>query len=279
MCKHNRDGAISTQSNRKVGLKAIAHDLNTLGYQLDSPHALKPKHITALTRHWHDHDLNKATIRNRLAWVRWWAQKVNKANVVERQNANYSAARAQTTQTDKAQTLTPDMLDRVACNYVKAALTLQAAFGLRREEALKFQPHMAIKQDHILLHPSWTKGGRARRIPITEPYQRTILSAISTLAGKGSLIPQERSYVQHLKHYEYQTAKAKIRNTHGLRHAYAQRRYLVLTGQKCPLAGGKNKRTMTPEERTTDRQARLQISRELGHGRLAITDIYLGKAW
>ena len=36
---------------------------------------------------------------------------------------------------------------------------------------------------------------------------------------------------------------------------------------------------MTQKERETDRAARRQISAELGHGRLKITDIYLGSAF
>lgn len=279
MCKHNRDGAISTQKNRKAGLKAIAHELTTLGFDLPSASSLKPKHTLALTEHWKSNDLSKATIRNRLSWLRWWAQKINKAPAVERSNASYNAERSSIAQTDRAFTLDQRTLNRVPCKYIKASLMLQATFGLRREEALKFQPEIAIRKNHIVLASSWTKGGRARTIPITDPLQRKVLQAISKMVRKGSLIPPDKSYVQHLKSYEYQTARAGLRNTHGLRHAYAQKRYRELTNMVCPLAGGKNRRTMTKVEQVLDRQARLQISRELGHGRLAITDIYLGKGW
>jgi hypothetical protein len=34
---------------------------------------------------------------------------------------------------------------------------------------------------------------------------------------------------------------------------------------------------MTEEERERDRSARAQVSAELGHGRLSITDTYLGR--
>ena len=42
------------------------------------------------------------------------------------------------------------------------SLELQRAFGLRREEAMKFQPSYADQKDHITLKASWTKGGRAQ---------------------------------------------------------------------------------------------------------------------
>ena len=41
------------------------------------------------------------------------------------------------------------------------SLELQQAFGLRREEAMKFQPSFADQGDHIRLKGSWTKGGKA----------------------------------------------------------------------------------------------------------------------
>ncbi|TGU67781.1 integrase, partial [Mesorhizobium sp. M1C.F.Ca.ET.144.01.1.1] len=82
-----------------------------------------------------------------------------------------------------------------------------------------------------------------------------------------------------LKRFEYQTLKAGLRNTHGLRHAYAQQRYRTLTGRACPLADGKRWAEMSSNERAADRAARHKISAELGHGRLKITDTYLGSAF
>lgn len=49
-------------------------------------------------------------------------------------------------------------------------------------------------------------------------------------AGKGSLIPSHRNYRQQLRIYEGQTIRAGLSRMHGLRHAYAQRRYEELTG-------------------------------------------------
>ncbi|MGH8547464.1 MAG: hypothetical protein ACRERU_02445 [Methylococcales bacterium] len=64
---------------------------------------------------------------------------------------------------------------------------------------------------------------------------------------------------------------------HGLRHAYAQRRYEELTGWKAPAAGGPATKHLTYDENAIDRQARLTISRELGHEREEITVVYCGK--
>ncbi|MCW0983601.1 integrase domain-containing protein [Agrobacterium sp. BT-220-3] len=280
MTQRNRDGSFGTQTNRKRGLTAMADDLSDLGYKLPSAASLKPKHIEALVERWLDADTTDASIRNRLTWLRWWAEKVNKPNVVNRDNAAYGVAERGEITRNRAQTLDPAKFKAIECPYIQASLLLQAAFGLRREEAMKFQPQAAIRGDHITLQASWTKGGRARTIPITTLEQRQVLQHVVKLVpGRGSLIPAHLSYVEHLKRFEYQTLKVSLRNTHGFRHAYAQNRYRVLTGQACPLAGGKDWATMTQRERETDRTARRQISAELGHGRLKITDIYLGSAF
>jgi hypothetical protein len=64
---------------------------------------------------------------------------------------------------------------------------------------------------------------------------------------------------------------------HGLRHAYAQNRYEELTGWRAPTAGGPDSKSLSPEQREIDREARLTISRELGHEREAVSAAYLGR--
>lgn len=280
LCQRNRDGSYGTQNNRRRGLSAMANDLVDLGYKLPSATSLKPKHVEALVERWLDTDTSDASIRNRLTWLRWWAEKINKVNVVNRDNAMYGVAERGEVTRNRAQILDPAKLATIECPYIKASVLLQVAFGLRREEAMKLQPQAAIRADQISLQASWTKGGRARTVPVTTLEQRQVLEHIIRLVpGGGSLIPAHLSYVEQLKRFEYQTLKAGLRNTHGFRHAYAQQRYAVLTGQPCPLAGGKRWADMDGTERAADRAARHHISAELGHGRLKITDTYLGSAF
>ncbi len=64
---------------------------------------------------------------------------------------------------------------------------------------------------------------------------------------------------------------------HGLRQAYAQRRYHELTGGLlCPIESGMPVRLLSKEDRAKDRKARDLITRELGHSRRAILKIYVG---
>lgn len=280
LCRRNRDGSYGTKTNRQRGLTAMARELRELGYKLPTAASIKPKHVNALVEKWSGEDKTDASIRNRLTWLRWWAEKINKPNVVLKDNAAYGVADRGGEIRNRARKLDPQVLTAISCRHIQASLLLQVAFGLRREEAPKFRPKDAVQPDRIVLKGSWTKGGRAREIPITTLEQRQALHhVVSLIKGAESLIPQELSYVEQLKRYEYQTLKAGLRNTHGFRHAYAQQRYQVLTGQPCPLANGKRWQEMTATERQADRTARRQIARELGHGRLEITDIYLGRAF
>jgi hypothetical protein len=157
------------------------------------------------------------------------------------------------------------------------SLRLQQAFGLRREEAIKFMPSVADKGDHLQLKPSWTKGGKARQIPIRTEEQRKLVNLVHKLAGKGSLIPSSRNYVQQLRIYEGHTNRAGLSRLHGLRHAYAQARYRELTGWDAPAAGGPTAKQLSTQQRSIDREARLMISKELGHEREQITAVYLGR--
>jgi len=159
------------------------------------------------------------------------------------------------------------------------SLDLQRAFGLRREECLKFQPAYAMSGDNdkILLKASWCKGGRAREVPILTDYQRDVLDRAAALAGAGSMIDARQSYIERLKQYENATNRAGLSKLHGLRHEYAQRRYLELTGWASPANGGPTSKELNTEQKAIDLKTRLQISNELGHNREAITAVYLGR--
>jgi len=168
-------------------------------------------------------------------------------------------------------------LAKITDEYVRMSLRLQAAFGLRREEAIKFQPAYANRGDCIVLKGSWTKGGRKRSIPMTTAEQREVLQAAYRLAGAGSLIPADKRYIDQRHIYDDQCKQAGLSHMHGLRHQYAQNRYEALTGWKSPAAGGSSSKALTPIQREKDEQARQIISLELGHERTQITAVYLGR--
>jgi integrase len=213
-----------------------------------------------------------------MSCLRWWVEEVNKRAVVAGSNDFYGIPDRQfVSDTSKAKDLAAEQLALVKDEHVRISLRLQQAFGLRREEALKIQPRWADRGTHLHLKASWTKGGRERTVPIRTTEQRAILEQAKQLAGLGALIPASRNYIEQLRIYERHTANAGLSKMHGLRHAYAQQRYRELTGWPSPHAGGPSKEKLSEAQRQRDQEARLTISKELGHVREQITAVCLGR--
>ncbi len=240
--------------------------------------SLKPKHVEALVVRWQAESLSPGTMKNRMTELRWWSEKIGKQNVIARDNAHYGIPdRVYVTNVSQARELTGTDLAKVSDPFTAMSLRLQAAFGLRREESIKIQPAWADRGATLLLKDTWTKGGREREVPIRTDAQRAVLDEAKVLAGKGSLIPASMRYVEQLRRFRHQCEKAGIHKVHGHRHAYAQARYRELTGWNAPAAGGPRSRELTPAQKEADREARLTISEELGHSRLQVLSIYVGR--
>ena len=278
LCKRNRDGSYSTQANRARILNQIANQLQEMGYRRMTTRSLKPKHVDALVKRWLSEGMAAGTIKNRMNCLRWWAAKVDRRNVIARSNEFYGIPDRQfVSQHSKAVVVGNDALTSVKDEHVRMTLELQRAFGLRREEAIKFIPAYADQGDHVRLKATWTKGGKMRIVPMLTQEQRAVLNRAHRLVGSGSLIPPKKTYIQQLRTYERHTTQAGLSKLHGLRHAYAQSRYQALTGWACPAAGGPIANSLSIEQRQQDHQARLTISRELGHAREQISAVYLGR--
>ena len=276
LCQRNRDGSYNTQADRMRSLALAARQLREAGFRQMKASSLKGKHAQALLERWQGEGLSSGTIKNRLSHLRWWAEKIGKSGILPADNTQLGVPeRRYVTNISKAQELGTG-LEQITDVQVRMSLQLQAAFGLRREEAIKFQPSYADRGDHIALKGSWTKGGRERTVPITTTEQRDALHAAHRLAGTGSLIPANKTYIQQRHVYDGQCKAAGLSHMHGLRHQYAQSRYETLTGRPPPAAGGPLATELSTTQRIEDRHARQIISRELGHERVQITAIYLG---
>ena len=278
MCQRNRDGSFATQHDRERLLTMAANQLHENGFKNLRAQGIRTKHIEHLVSRWQAEGASTGTMKNRMSALRWMAEKIGKENIVARDNAAYGIAdRRFVTNESKAKELEQGKLDKVSDPYTAMSLRLQEAFGLRREESIKIQPRWADRGDMLVLKSTWTKGGKEREIPILNEMQRELMNQAKALADKGSLIPVEMSYKDQLNRFKAQTAFAGIDRVHGFRHAYAQARYAELTGWKAPAAGGPTSKQLSPEQKAIDRQARLTISRELGHEREQITAVYLGR--
>jgi integrase len=281
ICRRNCDGSFATQSNRREMLSLFSRELREIRYKVNNlrPHDLKGRHVNALVKKWQSENKSIGTIKNRMSVLRWLFEKIGKPEVVKENSVYCIDNRQYVTNQNKSVSLKDIDLSKVD-PFIAQSLRLQDCFGLRREESMKLQPDYSLdgqtieNAKYIRLKSSWTKGGRARTIPIFSEKQRQELINTFALVRSGSLIPPHKTYKAHLTSFEAITHSLGIGRTHGLRHGYAQSRYFFLMNIPCPAVGGH--RDLSAQEKEKDRIVRLQISEELGHSRINITSIYLG---
>ena len=204
ICNRNRDGSHATQANRKSILSMCVEQLGQAGYKVNElkPHDLKGRHINALVKCWQNDGVSIGTMKNRLSALRWLAEKIDNKGLVKSNDELGIGKRQYVTNENKSIDLTDvKKVDLSKLSpHVALSTELQKEFGLRREEAMKFQPSYALAgfppatADKIMIKPSWSKGGRYREIPITNDRQRELLGRVQALAGNGSLIPVDKSY-------------------------------------------------------------------------------------
>ena len=127
-----------------------------------------------------------------------------------------------------------------------------------------------------------TKGGRdgasAPRWIAVDDHVRGALGFAWQVspAGSRNLISPHESYLNVLQEI-IRPARAilhvhNLRGFHEFRAAYACERYEQITQHRAPINGGH----CCQGDRTLDREARRQISYELGHGRIDVVAAYIG---
>ncbi|VVM57542.1 hypothetical protein PS645_01081 [Pseudomonas fluorescens] len=167
-----------------------------------------------------------------------------------------------------------------------AAITLLArATGMRlRETILADLPRLKreAKQFGKINIQDGTKGGRsgasAPRWITVDDHIRDALRFAEKVSPDGSrnlLAPNER-YLDFLQGIVRPARdiihKHNLKGFHELRAAYACERYEQITQHPAPINGGRCYQL----DRHLDQEARVQISYELGHGRIDVVSAYIG---
>ena len=86
LCAHNRDGSYATQADRERLLTLIANQLEEGGFRHLRASGLRSKHVEYLVARWHGEELAAGTFKNRMSALRWLAEKIDKQNIVARDN-------------------------------------------------------------------------------------------------------------------------------------------------------------------------------------------------
>lgn len=270
---NNKDGSYSTQAARSDILHQVVNDLHEIGYKDFKVGQLGGRHVDRLFTEYKERELSPKTEANRASAIRWLSRKIGKQNIIPRTNKELGILpRSGIAFENSARDLpTPDVMQRFT-EREQLSLQLQRDFGMRREESLKFNPSTADKGDRLELKGSWCKGNVERSIPILTEQQRELINKCHEVAAKSSMIEKNTRYVDAVKSLANKCYRNNIK-MHTHRHAYAQQRYTELTkGRVCPVAGGEKNNDKLNKE------ARLQIAKELGHNRVEVTNSYLGSS-
>ena len=181
LTERNRDGSFSTQAARRDILAQVGRQLLQMGYRNLGAQGLKPKHVQSLLDHWRGEGLSVATMKNRMAHLRWWAEKVGKQNVIPRTNDELELGRRKyVTNQTKARDLPDVALSKIKDERLRISLELQKAFGLRREECLKFQPFYQAAEILPTITPQLTRCPDNRGTPPTRQTSQTCAEQIPT---------------------------------------------------------------------------------------------------
>ena len=166
-----------------------------------------------------------------------------------------------------------------------AIVQLARATGMRlREAILADLPRLKREAEHYgkINIQDGTKGGRsgasAPRWIAVDDHIRDALGFAKQVSPTGSrnLLAPNESYLDFQREIVRPARdilrKHNLKGFHELRAAYACERYKQITHHLAPINGGGCRR-LDPR---LDREARLQISYELGHGRIDVVSAYIG---
>ncbi|WP_341959988.1 integrase domain-containing protein [Pseudomonas sp. RC10] len=166
-----------------------------------------------------------------------------------------------------------------------AIVLLARATGMRlREAILADLPRLSREANGLgrINIQDGTKGGRAgasapRWIAVNDHVRGALEFArqVSPL-GSRNLIAPHQTYLNVLQEFIRPARDIlhahKLKGFHELRAAYACERYEQITQHRAPINGGQCRQV----DRSLDREARRQISYELGHARIDVVAAYVG---
>ncbi|ELL1155652.1 TPA: integrase domain-containing protein [Pseudomonas aeruginosa] len=166
-----------------------------------------------------------------------------------------------------------------------AIVLLARATGMRlREAILADLPRLSREAKDLgrINIQDGTKGGRAgASAPRWIAVDDHVLGALGfarqvSPAGSSNLIAPHESYLDLLQEIIRPARDIlhahNLKGFHELRAAYACERYEQITQHRAPINGGQCYQV----DRNLDREARRQVSYELGHGRIDVVGAYIG---
>lgn len=298
----NKDVSFKTQKERAAYLRRFMKDLrDKAGFRtLPDPRNLGERHFKATMLLWQQEQLQAPTVQTYLSFLRSLCSWIKKPGLV-RTAEDYGLAPEQYQRTGaaqydhswSAQDIDIDALIVQVDEYdpkIGAALKLVRTLGLRRKEAMMFNPFEDIvtfaatglplkrqRADAYAKVNRGTKGGRVRYIPLEQTSQLAAIEyAKQQSSAEGHLGREGDSLEQSLNRYSNVLRRFGISEKglgvtgHGLRHEVLIDTFEQLAGHPAPVRGGDNLKN------EADHLARQLVAENAGHSRKRASNAYLG---
>jgi integrase len=292
--RSNGEGKCSrkTRDDRRQLYFLVMAQLWSEGYKIRKLESLAGKHVRILMSLWRTQQIAARTLHTRLSMIKHLCECLGKHNVVrpideylpeEVVRRSNVAKQSKSWESNDVDPLEIIDLARSIDERLGVILAMQHFFGLRVKESIEMRPAQALVEDGRSIEVFLgTKGGRVRRVQIETDDQQDVFAWARAVAASGNTKrlrwtdctwkrAQNRFYNLVRKRLGI-TGKLKGITAHGLRHGYAQRRYRQQTGLPTPVEGG----ALGYIDRETHQAASMNVSRELGHGRVEVTGSYYG---
>ncbi len=301
-----------TQTSAKEGILRAVRELKQERMVIRNLDELGRKHVLALIKRWMADGQSYQNIQNKVSILRTFTTMMGKPSMIprneeyfawlEREGVDLLERRkskvALEPKTWIAKNVDPmEVIGKMREEYPVVSLCLEAmlAFGLRAREATHLEPIGGDLGDSLHIREGsrgGAKGGKSRTVPLSEDvalrtWQRDVLERAKVLARKHrqlKLAVPGKDYEKMLRHFYYVCEKYGVTRAglgvlpHGLRHMYAGRRHLELTGLPAPVEGTV---PMAIYRANADlvREGAQRLSLEMGHVRPTITGAYNGSVY
>jgi integrase len=271
--RHNRQGSYKTKERYFEAYKRFLRFAGDV-FRLEKISNISGKHMSGYVEHMKNNGNTPSTIKTDLAAIRFWHDQLPNAKYVLPINAEYDLERRKFGGVDR--TWSDDELNRMIreCREAgrddyEACITVARYAALRLHEVMRIDTaiaHAAIRNGFITIKG---KGGKIRDVPINETIRTQLEKYLLKTAPGHKLFVSDYKQT-HIAMTELQNfINAHRKNTqdggstrplsfHGLRHTCAAEWYGKLI-----------------DEGMDNYQARLQVSKWLGHERDDVTRIYL----
>jgi integrase len=284
-----------TVNARKECLKSSFKQLTELGYRLENPENLALKHVKALANYWiHEKKIMPKTFEGKLSNLRIFCGWIGKKGMI---GSKYEFVQPEDSKLIKCKSAATsskswagndidvqEIFARVDRHDTRLGLMLriELAFGFRREEVLKCDPHSQDFGNFVAVFENHGKGGKARDIQTLTPAQREILDYVKQRIPRNQKLgwPYNKdgtvaTLEQNIARYRNLMSRFGITKKilgvtgHGLRAQFSENQALAL-GLIPPSMGGSR-----GQVQKKDLKSRLtKISEALGHHRTVVMSAY-----